>query len=162
MEKIYLLQGCVLSPDFFSPYSEIMMRNLEGYPGLHKVNNVSYADDTVLIPKNKEDFQPFLDIIEEKSRKKWLELNSKTTQVMAVSRSNERPHISMFTDGNKLKQRDQLKYLGTLISSDGRNYTEIASRTAQAKKTFQRMKSILTSNNISIHTRRRALECYIE
>ena len=36
------------------------------------------------------------------------------------------------------------------------------SRIAKAKKSFMRMTSILTSNHISIHTRRRALECYIE
>ena len=65
---------------------------------------------------------------------------------MIVSRENECPHIK----GNKLKYI----YLGNLISSDGRNNTEITSRIAQAKKSFQRMKSILTNNDISIHTRR--------
>ena len=38
------------------------------------------------------------------------------------------------------------KYLGTLISYDGRNTTEIASWIVHAKKSFQRMKSILTIN----------------
>ena len=90
-----------------------------------------------------------------------MELNSKKTQLMVVSRSNERPPIKMFTDRNKLKQRDQFKYLGTLISSDGRKYTEIASKIVEAKITFQR-KSRLTKNHISIHTRKRALQCYIE
>ena len=68
----------------------------------------------------------------------------------------------------EFKQRYLFKYLGTLISSDGCNNTEIASRIAQAKRN-QRMKSILTNKYISIHTRRifiytrrRALECYIE
>ena len=37
---------------------------------------------------------------------------------------------------NSLKQRDQFKYFGTLISSDGGNNTEIASRIVQAKKEF--------------------------
>ena len=34
----------------------------------------------------------------------------------------------------KLKKRDQLKYLGTLISNDGCNNTEISTRITQAKE----------------------------
>ena len=36
-----------------------------------------YADDTVLIPENKEDLRQLLTIFEEGSRKKGLQLNSK-------------------------------------------------------------------------------------
>ena len=52
--------------------------------------------------------------------------------------------------------------LGALISSDGRNKTEISARIAQAKMTFQKMKTVLTNSHISIHTRKRTLGCYIE
>ncbi|GFO35584.1 retrovirus-related pol polyprotein from type-1 retrotransposable element r2 [Plakobranchus ocellatus] len=65
-------QGCVLSPDLFSLYSEIIMRNLENHPGINvggqNINNFRYADDTVLIAENKEDLQKLLSIVEEKSR----------------------------------------------------------------------------------------------
>ena len=51
----------MLSPDLFSLYSEIIMPNLEGYQGIkeggHNVNNLRYADDTILIAENKEDLQ---------------------------------------------------------------------------------------------------------
>ncbi|GFO02680.1 RNA-directed DNA polymerase from mobile element jockey [Plakobranchus ocellatus] len=43
--------------------------------------------------------------------------------------------------------------------------TEISARTAQAKINFQKMKmmkTILTNKHISIETRKRALQCYIE
>ena len=52
--------------------------------------------------------------------------------------------------------------MGTLISNDGRNNSEIASRIAQAKKNIQRMKSILANKHIPSYSRRNALECYIE
>ncbi|GFO09204.1 endonuclease-reverse transcriptase [Plakobranchus ocellatus] len=64
-------QGCVLSPDLFSLYSEIIMRNLEGHPGIKiggsNINNLRYADDTVLIAENEKDLQQLLDIVKEES-----------------------------------------------------------------------------------------------
>ena len=59
------------------------------------------------------------------------------------------PQINIFINGNKFKQREQFKYLGTLISSDGCNNTDIASRIAQAKKFSENE----IDTNISIETR---------
>ena len=46
-----------------------------------------YADDTVLIPKNKEDLRQLLTIFEEESRKKGLLLNSEKIELMVISQS---------------------------------------------------------------------------
>ena len=116
-----------------------------------------YADDTVLISENENDLQQLLNIIESKSKEKGLELNSKKTEVMLISRKEEPSLINITINGIKLKQRDLFKYLGALISSDGRNNTEISARVAQAKMTFQKMKTVLTNSHISIHTRKRTL-----
>ena len=115
-----------------------------------------------MIIENKEDLKQLLVIIEEESRQTGFELNRKKTEVIMISQNNECPQIDIFTIGNKVKQRDQFKYLCTLISSDGCNTTEIASRIAQANKGFQKMRSILKHKHISIHKRRRVPECYIE
>ena len=55
---------------------------------------------------------------------------------MVVSRNNECPKINIFINWYKHEQRDQIKYLGNIISSDGRNNAAIASRLAQEKKKF--------------------------
>ena len=140
-------QGCVLSPDLFSLYSEIIIRNIEGQPGIreggHNINNLRCADDTVLISENEKDLQQLLNIVESKSKEKGPELNSKKTEVMVISRKEEPPLINITINGIKLKQRDHFKYLGALISSDGRNNTEISARIAQAKMMFQKMKTVL-------------------
>ena len=90
------------------------MQNLEGNPGIKvgglNLNNLRHTADTVLMPKNKEDLQQLLDIVEEESRKKGLELNSKSTEVMVVSGSNERPQTNTFISVNKLKQRNKFKF----------------------------------------------------
>ncbi|GFN90606.1 endonuclease-reverse transcriptase [Plakobranchus ocellatus] len=159
-------EGCVLSPDLFSLYSEIIMRNLENHPGIRvggqNINNLRYADDTVVIAENKEDLQKLLNIVEEESRKKGLELNSKKTEVMVISRKPESPKCDIFINEVKLKQREKFKCLRTIISNDGKTNREIAAKTAQAKINFQKMKTILTNKHISIEKRKRALQCYIE
>ncbi|GFO45212.1 endonuclease-reverse transcriptase [Plakobranchus ocellatus] len=159
-------QCCVLSPDLFSLYSEIIMRNSENHPGIkvggQNINNLRYADDTVLIAENKEDLQKLLNIVEEESRKTGLELNSKKTEVMVISRKQESPKCDIFINEVKLKQTEKFKYLGTIISNDGKTNREISARTAQAKINFQKMKTILTNKHISIETRKRALQCYIK
>ncbi|GFS14638.1 endonuclease-reverse transcriptase [Elysia marginata] len=81
---------------------------------------------------------------------------------MVVSRKETPPNINIYINDTKLQQRDQFKYLGALISSDGRDTTEISSRIAQSKTMFRRMKNILTNPHMSIETRKRVLECYFE
>ena len=67
-------QGRVLSPDLFSIYSEIIMRALEGMPGIkaggYNTNNIRYADDTVLIADNEKELQEMLDTVVRESEKK--------------------------------------------------------------------------------------------
>ncbi|GFS05260.1 RNA-directed DNA polymerase from mobile element jockey [Elysia marginata] len=142
------------------------MRHIEDYPGIkwggHNINNLRYADGTVLIAENESDSQKLLDVVYSESQKKGLELNSKKTEVMVISRKANSLPVNVTVNKNKLTQRENFKYLGTLISSDGRSDTEIQARMAQAKATFQKMKSILTNPYVSIQTRKRVLERYIE
>ncbi|GFO08462.1 retrovirus-related pol polyprotein from type-1 retrotransposable element r2 [Plakobranchus ocellatus] len=135
-------QGCVLSPDLFSLYSEIIMRNLENHPGIRvgrqNINNLRYADDTELIAENKEDLQKLLNTVEEESRKKGLELNSKKTEVMVISRKQESPKCDIFINKVKLKQTEKFKYLGTMISKDGKQTEKYQQELLRQRSTFKR------------------------
>ena len=55
------------------------------------INNVRYADDTVLTAENEKDIQNLVNIIEIESKGKGLELNSRKTEVMVISKNQEIP-----------------------------------------------------------------------
>ena len=96
------------------------------------------------------------------SEKKGLSLNKKKTEVMVISKKNCTPTCNIIMNGTVLKQVHKFNYLGSLITSDGRCINEIKRRMAQAKASFQNMKSILTNKRLSLEVRKRVLQCYIE
>jgi hypothetical protein len=64
--------------------------------------------------------------------------------------------------GTFLKQVTSLKYLGTIITSDGRCNTEIRSRIGQAKSVFNQMKHFLWNKHVSLQTRKRVVQTYLK
>ena len=54
-------QGCVLSPNLFSLHSQVVMNALDDLEGIsiggRNVNNIRYADDTVLIADSEKKLQ---------------------------------------------------------------------------------------------------------
>ena len=76
-------QGCVLSPLLFNIYSErIFSEALDGKTeGIllngEVVNNLRYADDTVLLANTEEDLQELINCVVAKSEEAGLELNIK-------------------------------------------------------------------------------------
>ena len=61
-------QGCVMSPDFFNLYAEMIMRKLIDLEGIkvggENVNNIRYADDTTLIADSQEKLQNLMDALD--------------------------------------------------------------------------------------------------
>ena len=103
-----------------------------------------------------------LDKIIKESANKGLSLNKKKTEVMVISKKKTNPECRLVVDGETLKQVTKFKYLGTMLTSDGRCTIEIKSRIAQAKAVFQKMKNLLTNKSISMKVTKRVLQCYIE
>ena len=82
-------QGCILSPCLFNLYAEYIMRNtgLEEIQAEIKIagrniNNLRYADDTILMAESEEELESLLKVKEE-SEKVGLKLNIQKTKIMA-------------------------------------------------------------------------------
>ena len=77
-------QGCVLSPALFNLYTERIFGETEELPGVkvngHNINNLRYADDTVLLAESEEDLQRIIDVVNRESKKYGLHMNVKKTK----------------------------------------------------------------------------------
>ena len=124
------------------------MRHSDNEPGVnmggHNINNIRFADDTGLIAGSQKDLQNLLNIINERSEKFGMKINTAKTEVMIMNNwDNEKAEIML--NGVKLKQVEKFKYLGSWITSDGSCSTDIKCRIAEAKTAFTEMRSILSN-----------------
>ena len=85
-----LYQSCILSPCLFNLYAEYIMRNAgleEAQAGIkiarRNINNLRYADDTILMAESEEELESLLMKVKEESEKVGLKLSIKKTKIMA-------------------------------------------------------------------------------
>ena len=110
-------QGCRLSPYLFNIYAEYIIRNArlgEAQTGINiarkDINNLRYADDTILMAENEE-LKSLLMKVKEESEKVGLKLNSQKMKIMASG-----PITSWEIDGETVAD---FIFLGSKITADG-------------------------------------------
>ena len=143
-------QGCVLSPDLCSLFIEIFMRTIKNLPtivvGGVNVNKLRYADDTVLIVNNQEVLQALVTQLDCVSNKFGMQINTKKTEVIVVSKKAKAPVCKILVDGSTLNQVENFKSLGCTISGACKDEYEIKS--AHAKAAFNQLRSVLCNEKI--------------
>ena len=84
-------QGCVLSPDIFSLYSQAVMNELEEIEGVKvggsNKGNIRYADDAMLIADTNSKLQSLVDKLDMDCNRMGLKSNIGKTEVMGITRS---------------------------------------------------------------------------
>ena len=158
-------QGCVLSPDLFSLYSEIIMRTIRECEGIRiggrNVNNIRYADDTVLIADSKEKLQSMLNTVKEESELKGLTISVKKTKWMVMSKNENIPRMELRCGGRIVEKVEQFNYLGSVVTKDVRCDTEIKRRIGIAKTAFGNMRNLLTNRKLSMKTRKHLTKSHV-
>ena len=158
-------QGCVLSPELFNLYSEIIMRDVTDLEGIkiggRNINNIRYADDTALIADSEEKLKSLVQALVRASEERGLRLNVSKTKVMVISKTEASIRTNIVIDGEALEQVEKYKYLGSVITQDGRCKEEIKTRIGIAKTAFNKIKTLVTNRSLSLTLRRRFIKCYV-
>ena len=118
------------------------------------INEVLYADDTLLLSSNARNLQTLLDAVVTEGAKYGLELNWRKTYQMGVS---VLPTV-VGPDGKTIECKRGVTYLGGLISCDGRASAEVIRRVGEGTAAFRQLSTLWSHANI---TRHRKLEIYL-
>src|SRR5215469_12985860 len=156
-------QGCCLSLTLFNLYGECLAR--EALDGLGDLNiggqiiqTVKYADDFVLMAKEETVLQGMIDKLIEIGRCYGMEMNVEKTKVMRISRHPS--PVTIIIDQKQLDNVECFKYLGSILTNNGRCTCEIKSRIAMAKTAFN-MKKTLFTGKLDLNLRKKLVKCYI-
>ena len=109
------------------------------------INNLGYADDTVLIAEDEASLQDLVNAIKDESEKCGLLMNIKKTKVMLLTKDTK--EISIHIDHKEVEQVQSFTYLGQLITDDGKSQGEIRSRIGLAKNALSKRYKLLANKN---------------
>ena len=145
-------QGCILSPCLFKLHAEYIMRNTEldeAQPGIkvtrRNINNLRYADDTILMAESEEKPKSLLMKVKEESEKVGLKLNIQKTKIMASGLIT-----SWQIDGEIVEPMKDFILLGSKITTDDDCSHEIL---LLGRKAMTNLDSILKSRGIILTTK---------
>ena len=138
-------QGCILSPCLFNFYAEYIMRNAgleeaqaEIKTAGRNINNLRYADDTLLMAETEEELKSLWMKVKEESEKVGLKLNIQKTKIMVCG-----PITSWQTDGETVETVADFIFLGFNITEDGDCSREIKRHLLLGRKVMTNLDSIL-------------------
>jgi hypothetical protein len=153
-------QGWCLSPILFNLYSECLTKEALGdfRIGGHIIHTVKYADELVLLAKEEKVLQDMIDKLIEIGRCYGMEMNVEKTKVMRISRKPL--PVKIMIDQKQLENVESFKYLGSILTNDGRYTCEIKCRIFMAKATFNKKRTLFTSI-LDLELRKKLVKCYV-
>ena len=111
------------------------------------INNLRYADDTILMA-DSEELKSLLMTVKEESEKVGLKLNIHKTKIMASG-----PITSWHIDGETMETVTDFILLGSKITADGECNHEIKRHLLLKRKVLTNLDSILKSRDITLPTK---------
>jgi len=122
------------------------------------IHTVRYADDLVLLAKEGKVLQDMVDKLTETGRCYGMEMNVEKTKVMRISRQPS--PVKIMINQKQLENVESFKYLGSILTNDGRCTCEIKCRIATAKTAFNKKRTLFTST-LDLELRKKLVKCYV-
>ena len=144
-----------MSPCLFNLYAEYILKNVrlnEVQTGIkiagRNINNLRYADDTILMAESEEELKSLLMKVKEESEKAGLKLNIQETKIMASG-----PITSWQIDGKTMETVTDFIFLGSQITADGDCSHEIKRCLLFGRKAMTNTDNVLQSRDITLLTK---------
>ena len=112
------------------------------------VNNLRYADDTILMAESEEELKSLLMEVKEESEKVGLNLDIQKTKIMASD-----PIPSWEIDGETVEAVSGFIFGGSKITANGDLSHEIKGRLLLGRKVMTNLDSIFKSRDITLPTK---------
>ena len=130
------------------------MRELEGLEGIRvggrNIKYIRYADDTTLTADSEAKMQTLVNALVIDSQSRGLKANFSKTKLMVTKKSNEPVNAKIRMDGNNLEQVISFTYPGSNLIEERRCEKEIKTRTSKAKDLFDKNRSLVTNQSVSM------------
>ena len=117
------------------------------------INNLRYADDTILMAESEEELMSLLMKVKEESEKVGLKLNIQKTKIMASG-----PITSWQINGETMAD---FIFLGSKITADGDCSHEIKRHLLLGRKVMTNLDSIFKSRDITLPTKVRLVKATV-
>ena len=112
------------------------------------INNLRYADDTLLMAEREEELKSLLMKVKVESEKVGLKLNIQKTKIMASG-----PTASWEIDGETVETVSDFIFWGSKITADSDCSHEIERRFLLGRKVMTNLDSILKSRDVTLPTK---------
>ena len=112
------------------------------------INNLRYADDTILMAESEEELKSLLVKVKEESEKVGLKLNIQKTKIMASG-----PITSWQIDGEILETVTGFILGDSKITADGECSHEIKRQLLLGRKVMTNLNSIFKSRDVTLPTK---------
>jgi hypothetical protein len=110
------------------------------------------------VAKEEIVLQDMTDKLIEIGRSYGMEMNVEKTKAIRISRQPFT--VKLMIDQKQLDNVESFKYLGSMLTNDGRYTCEIKSRIAMAKAAFNKKRALFTSK-MDLELRKKLVKCYI-
>ena len=160
-------QGCVMSPLLFDLYiadidKYMSKRGIGGIKlGNDRIWSLAYADDMVLLAKNRVGLMDMMDTLRRFLKEKGLELNIDKTKVMIFNRNGKEKIGKWLWEGRELEEVSSFKYLGFVFNRKGDYRNRIKDLSIKGRLAANRVWGLgerICNNDFS---RRWMLFCYL-
>jgi hypothetical protein len=123
--------------------------------GCGNINNLRYADDTMLCTKSEPEMSQLIKRVEEASNKYGVIINRNKTKVMIIGRAGVLPHTNVLNGYQKV---NEFIYLGSIVQEDGGSSREIRRRVTLRREAVSWLIPIWKDNHISRNSKLRLLK----